>query len=246
MGPVIDRAPRFAAKAISALYLAGTMLDTVTEAPSGAQGIGASAEAYRLATRHSARVRFLKVALPVAAIIIGVIFVIVSIVRTYVPSNLQVESATIEDGKIVMRNPAISGRNKDGVSYSMKAERALQDMKQPDVLTLENIKAKVPVNESTIAEVLATAGVYDRGKNLLDMIAPFTISLNTGLEAACRSAHLDIDGGNMSTGEPVSIRSREASIVAQSLRMTDKGRVVVFEGKVVVDVDPAAIRNREK
>jgi lipopolysaccharide export system protein LptC len=50
----------------------------------------------------------------------------------------------------------------------------------------------------------------------------------------------------MSTEEPVSIRSREASIVAQSLRMTDKGRVVVFEGKVVVDVDPAAIRNREK
>ncbi|AOF89827.1 LPS export ABC transporter periplasmic protein LptC [Sinorhizobium sp. RAC02] len=223
------------------------MLDTVTEAPmTGAQGIGVSAEAYRLATRHSSRVRVLKVALPVIAIIIGVIFVIVSIVRTYVPDNLQVESASIEDGKIVMRNPAISGRNKDGISYSMKAERALQDIKQPDVLTLENIRAKVPVNESTIAEVIAATGVYDRGKNLLDMIAPFTINLNTGLEAAFRSAHLDIDGGNMSTEEPVSIRSREASIVAQSLRMTDKGRVVVFEGKVVVDVDPAAIRNREK
>lgn len=222
------------------------MLDSVTQAPTGAQGIAAAAEAYRLATRHSARVRVLKIALPVVAIIIGVVFIIVSIVRTYLPSDLQVESATIEDGKIVMRNPAISGRNKDGVSYSMKAERALQDMKQPDVLTLENIKAKMPVNESTIAEVVATTGVYDRGKNLLDMTAPFTISLNTGLEAAFRSAHLDIDGGSMSSEEPVSIRSREASIVAQSLRMTDKGRVVVFEGKVVVDVDPAAIRNREK
>ncbi len=222
------------------------MLEIATEAPMGAQGMGVSVEAYRLAKRHSARVRVLKVALPVAAIIIGIVFVIVSIVRTYIPSELQVESATIEDGKIVMRNPAISGRNNDGISYSMKAERALQDMKQPDVITLENIKAKVPVNETTIAEVVATAGVYDRGQNLLDMIAPFTISLNSGLEAAFRSAHLDINGGNMSTEEPVSIRSREASIVAQSLRMTDKGRVVVFEGKVVVNVDPAAIRNREK
>ena len=222
------------------------MLEIATEAPMGAQGMGVSVEAYRLAKRHSAHVRVLKVALPVAAIIIGIVFVIVSIVRTYIPSELQVESATIEDGKIVMRNPAISGRNNDGISYSMKAERALQDMKQPDVITLENIKAKVPVNETTIAEVVATAGVYDRGQNLLDMIAPFTISLNSGLEAAFRSAHLDINGGNMSTEEPVSIRSREASIVAQSLRMTDKGRVVVFEGKVVVNVDPAAIRNREK
>ncbi|MCR6500743.1 LPS export ABC transporter periplasmic protein LptC [Shinella sp. CPCC 101442] len=222
------------------------MLNSVTEAPTGAPGMNVSAEAYRLATRHSSRVRFLKVALPAAALVVGAIFVVVSIVRTWIPADLQVESASIEDGKIVMRNPAISGRNDAGISYSMKAERALQDMKQPDVITLENIKAKMPVNETTVAEVVAATGIYDRGKNLLDMVAPFTINLNTGLEAAFRSAHLDINGGSMHTTEPVSIRSPEASIVAQSLRMTDKGRTVVFEGKVVVDVDPAAIRNREK
>ncbi|MGD9480020.1 LPS export ABC transporter periplasmic protein LptC [Shinella sp. G-2] len=222
------------------------MLDSVTEAPTGAPGMGVSAEAYRLATRHSARVRVLKIALPVIALVIAAIFAVVSIIRTYIPSDLSVESATIEDGKIVMRYPAIAGRNNDGISYSMKAERALQDMKQPDVITLENITAKMPVNEKTVAEVVAEKGVYDRGKNLLDMLAPFTITLNTGLEAAFRSAHLDINGGSMSTEKPVSIHSSAASIVAQSLRMTDKGRVVVFEGKVVVDVDPVAIRNREK
>lgn len=222
------------------------MLNTVTDAHTGAPGARASAEAYRLAARHSARVRFLKLALPAAAVVIGLVFVVVSAVRTYLPAELQVESASIEDGKVVMRNPAISGRNDDGISYSMKAERALQDMKQPDVITLENIRAKMPVNEKTIAEVEAATGVYDRGRNILDMIAPFTIRLNTGLEAAFRSAHLDINGGRMTSDEPISIRSREASIVAQSLRMTDKGRVVVFEGNVIVDVDPAAIRNREK
>lgn len=222
------------------------MLDSATEAPTSAQGAGVTAEAYRLATRHSARVRLLKIALPVAALLVGAVFAVVSIIRTYVPSNLQVESATIEDGKIVMRYPAIAGRNDDGISYSMKAERALQDMKQPDVITLENITAKMPVNEKTIAEVLAKTGVYDRGKNLLDMTAPFTINLNNGLTAAFQSANLDVNGGTMSTTKPVTIKSPSASIVAQSLRMTDKGRVIVFEGKVVVDVDPAAVRNREK
>jgi lipopolysaccharide export system protein LptC len=222
------------------------MLDSVTEAPTGAQGTGIPAEAYRLATRHSARVRFLKFALPAAALLIGLIFAAVSIVRTYLPSELQVESATIENGKIVMRNPAIAGRNDDGVSYSMKAERALQDMKQPDVIELQNIIAKMPVNEKTVAEVVAKTGIYDRGRNLLDMVAPFTINLNTGLKASFLSAHLDVNGGTMSSNEPVSIRSSGASIVAQSLRMTDKGRVVTFEGEVVVDLDPAAIRNKEQ
>ena len=221
------------------------MLTTVQDAQS-APDVRASADAYRQAARHSARVRRLKVALPAAAVAIGLVFFVVSIARTYLPADLQMESASIEDGKLVMLNPAISGRNDDGISYSMKAERALQDIKQPDVITLENIRAKMPVNETTIAEVEAATGVYDRGGNVLDMTAPFTIRLNTGLEAAFRSAHLDINGGRMASDEPISIRSREASIVAQSLRMTDKGKVIVFEGKVVVDVDPAAIRNREK
>lgn len=222
------------------------MLDSVTEAPTGAHSTSASPEAYRVAARHSARVRALKIALPVAALVIGAAFAVVSIVRTYVPSDLHVESASIEDGKIVMRNPAIAGRNKDGISYSMKAERALQDMKQPDVIELQNIKAKMPMNEKTTAEVVAETGIYDRGKNFLNMVAPFTIHLNNGLDAAFRSAQLDINGGTMSTDEPVSIHSPAASIVAQSMRMTDKGRVIAFEGKVVVDVDPAAIRNKEQ
>ncbi len=222
------------------------MLNSAADTPTGAQSTGNSVEAYRLATRHSSRVRMLKIALPVAALLIGAVFAVVSIVRTYLPSDLQVESASIEDGKIVMRNPAIAGRNKDGISYSMKAERALQDMKQPDVIELHDILAKMPMNESTVAEVVAQNGIYDRGRNVLNMVAPFTIHLNTGLDAAFQSAQLDINGGTMSTDKPVSIKSSGASIVAQSLRMTDKGKVVVFEGKVVVDVDPAAIRNKEQ
>jgi lipopolysaccharide export system protein LptC len=221
------------------------MLNTLQDAQPDGHGT-ASAVAYQKAARHSSRVRLLKIVLPSIAIVIGLAFAVVSILRSYMPADLQVDSASIEDGKIVMLNPAISGRNKDGISYSMKAERALQDMKTPDVITLENIRAKMPVNETTVAEVEAATGIYNRDRNLLDMTAPFTIRLNTGLEASFRSAHLDIDGGQMSTNEPVSIHSREASIVAQSLRMTDKGKVTIFEGNVVVDVDPAAIRNREK
>ena len=222
------------------------MLDTVTQSHTIAARLSASAEAYGAAHRHSTRVRLLKIALPVVAVVIALLFVAVSVVRTYLPEELEVESAAIENGKVIMKNPAIAGRNQQGISYSMKADRALQDIKTPDVITLENINAKVPVNDEIMAEVDATTGIYDRGRNILDMTAPFTIRLNTGMEAAFRSAHLDINGGRMSTEEPVSIRSAEASIVAQTLRMTDKGRVVTFEGMVTVVIDPAAIRQREK
>jgi lipopolysaccharide export system protein LptC len=190
-----------------------------------------SSDAYALAARHSARVRRLKIILPVVAGIIAAIFAAISFVRAFMPVDLQLDSATIEDGKIVMQNPAIAWRNKQGISYSMKAQRALQA-----------IHAEMPVNEKLIATVDATNGIYDRGANTLDMNAPFTITMNNGVNADFQSAYLDINAGEMETKQPIAISMKGGSIIAQRLRMTDKGRIVTFEGMVRVNLEPAAIR----
>jgi lipopolysaccharide export system protein LptC len=200
------------------------------------------ADAYAVAARHSRLVRRLKVILPLVAVLIGVVFIGVSVVRAFLPENLQVENATIENGKIVMQNPAISGRNKQDISYSMKAVRALQDIANPDIITLETIHAEMPVNDTLVATVEATSGIYDRGGNTLNMNAPFSISMNNGLVADFQTAYLDINAGEMQTKKPIAISMNGGSIVAQSLRMTDKGRIVTFEGMVKVVVDPKAIR----
>jgi lipopolysaccharide export system protein LptC len=197
---------------------------------------------YSEAVRHSRTVARLKILLPVAATVIAIIFVAVSIVRAFLPEELQIENATIEDGKIVMQNPAISGRNKQDISYSMKAVRALQDIANPEIITLETIHAEMPVNDTLKAIVEAQSGIYDRGKNTLDMNKPFSITMNNGTVADFRSAYLDINAGEMNTKEPIAISMNGGSIVAQQLRMTDKGRIVTFEGMVKVVVDPSAIR----
>ncbi|WEX77770.1 LPS export ABC transporter periplasmic protein LptC [Sinorhizobium numidicum] len=205
-----------------------------------------SSDAYASAARHSALVRRLKVILPLAAGTIALIFVAVSFVRAFLPEQLQLETATIENGKIVMQNPAISGRNKQDISYSMKAQRALQDIANPNIITLETIHAEMPVNETLIATVDAASGIYDRGANTLDMNAPFTISMNNGVNADFRSAYLDINAGEMETKQPIAISMNGGSIIAQKLRMTDKGRIVTFEGMVRVNVEPSTIRKNAK
>ena len=205
-----------------------------------------SADGYASAARHSALVRRLKVILPVTAGVIALIFVAVSFVRAFLPEQLELETATIENGKIVMQNPAISGRNKQDISYSMKAQRALQDIANPNLITLETIHAEMPVNDTLIATVDAASGIYDRGANTLDMNAPFTISMNNGVNADFQSAYLDINAGEMETKRPIAISMKGGSIIAQKLRMTDKGRIVTFEGMVRVNVEPAAIRKNAK
>ncbi|MHB0951092.1 MAG: LPS export ABC transporter periplasmic protein LptC [Allorhizobium sp.] len=202
--------------------------------------------AYTRAVEHSARVRRLKVLLPVAAVVISLVFIGVSVVRAYLPEDVKIESARIENGKVVMEKPAVSGRNSDGISYSMRAERALQDITNPNVITLETIAAAVPINDKVIAKVVALSGIFDRSTDQLDMTEPFTVTLSSGIEASFQSAHLDIKGGSMQTDEPVSITAKEASIVAQSLKMTDKGRVINFAGGVRMHIEAAAIRKTGK
>jgi lipopolysaccharide export system protein LptC len=46
----------------------------------------------------------------------------------------------------------------------------------------------------------------------------------------------------MITLDPVSIRSGDASVVAQSMRMQDKGRLIILENQVRMTINPSAIK----
>lgn len=201
---------------------------------------------YEAARQHSARVQRLKVILPAGAAVISALFILASVIRSYVPDNISVLGAKIENGKIVMEKPAIAGRNKDGINYSMTAERALQDIKNPNNLELDTIKAAVPLNDEIIARVTAKSGEYDRSSDRLNMTAPFDIDLSTGLRAHLASARVDVKGGLLESDDPVTILMNGSSIVANSLKITDKGHVISFSGEVRVDIDPVAIRNSKQ
>jgi lipopolysaccharide export system protein LptC len=202
----------------------------------------APAELYGRAMRHSATVRRLKVLLPVLAIVISLAFVAVSWIRTMFPENLSIAGARIENGRVVMEKPAISGRNGDGISYFMNARRALQAIVNPSDIELEDIEAAVPIRGDLVARIKASGAKYDRDTDRLDMASPFEVRLSSGLVASFRSAHLDVRKGVMLSDDPVSMTAKGATIVANSLKITDKGRIILFSGNVRLKVEPTAVR----
>jgi lipopolysaccharide export system protein LptC len=208
-----------------------------------AADIAREAHAYDAAVVNSTRVRRLKVLLPVAAVLVSLVFIAVSVVRAYLPENISISGATIEDGKIVMQRPAISGRNADGINYSMLAEKALQDVKNPNMITLKNIRASMPAGDGDVAHVQALSADFDRAADTLKMSEPFTVTMDNGVRAEFKGAFLNIKGGSLETQQPVAIYKGAASILAQSLKMTDKGTVIEFNGQVRMHVDAAAIHN---
>lgn len=217
------------------------MTDT-TETTGQGRPILKEAPAYNAAVVNSGRVRRLKILLPIAALLISIVFIAVSVVRAYLPENISIAGASIEDGKIVMQKPAIAGRNAEGINYSMLAEKALQDIKNPNMITLKNIKAAMPVSDG-VAHVTALSADFDRAADTLNVTEPFTVTLDNGLRAEFKSGFMDIKGGSLTTREPVAIYKGLASIVAQSLKMTDKGTVIEFDGQVKMHIDASTIHN---
>jgi len=204
-----------------------------------------SATAYRRALSHSGSVRRMKILLPILALVISLGFVTVSWVRTMFPENLSIGGATIENGRIVMEKPAISGRNDEGISYFMNARRALQAILNPNDIALEDIEAAVPIRGDLVARVKGKAAKFDRATDRLDMTAPFVVTLSSGVVVDFQSAHLDPHAGLLETHEPVTVKAKDSTLVAKSLKITDKGRVITFKGAVRVVVNPSAFGSKD-
>jgi len=196
---------------------------------------------YRTALRHSRRVRFLKVALPAASALFIVGFIATSWLRTIVPDGVSIESAAIEDGKVIMRNPVMTGQNGAAQPYSMRAAKAVQDLKTPDVIELQEITADMPVSDSVTAKVTADRGVYDRAKQTMVLDQPFEVTTSEGMTAELKSAEIDMGNGTVTTAEPVTIRNAQSRVVAKSMQILDKGHSIVFENEVRMVIDPSAL-----
>jgi len=200
------------------------------------------ADAFDLAARHSRRVRVLKRALPAAAVALAVLFGGYSYLAA--PPSLQVkaEGAAFSEGKLVMAKPQLSGFTRDNLPYSMTAERAVQDPANQGVVELHGIDANLPLSADNVAEVDAARGVYDRVGNTLNLTEQVTVTTSDGMVAKLKSAYLDMGSGAMKTDEPVEITLDGSKITSDSMSMLENGKVVVFEKRVRMDIDPARMK----
>ncbi|NMG39433.1 LPS export ABC transporter periplasmic protein LptC [Chelativorans sp. ZYF759] len=205
---------------------------------SGTPEAGAAFEhAYRRAQRHSRRVRILKVALPALALLLVVGVGLYSLVGLPSGVSVSLSGTTLEGGRLVMANPELDGHTPDDRPYSMHAERAIQDVGNTSVIQLEKIGARLPINAENWADVDAERGVFDREANTLELSDGVVFTMDTGMTANLRSAMVDIGLGVMSSTEPVEINMEGSTLSADSMRVTERGGVMIFENRVRMQVD---------
>ena len=68
--------------------------------------------------------------------------------------------------KITMEAPRLAGYTRDSRPYELTANAAAQDITNPSMLELKDIRAKVQMQDTATLELQAATGVYDTKTDL--------------------------------------------------------------------------------
>jgi lipopolysaccharide export system protein LptC len=202
-------------------------------------------EQYAKAQGNTRFVKFLKFGLPTFGVFIILGFIAISYLNTVLPEGLVISSSTIEDGKIVMNQPILAGQNGKDQPYRMKADRAIQEIGDSSVVTLENIEAQLPMSDGEEAVLIAEQGIFNQTEETLVFDKPLQVTTSSGMIAKFPSAKYDIGLGNFISDGSVDIKLEGAQINADKMVMSNNGQLVSLEHNVKMIVNPSAIRPKE-
>jgi lipopolysaccharide export system protein LptC len=197
------------------------------------------ADAFAVAGRHSRRVRFLKFAVPVFALLAGGVFAAATVLRIEAPVAVSTDGVSLSDGRIVMANPKLDGMTKDSRPYKMSAARAFQDVKKDGLVELEKLVADLPFGPTNSATLSAAKGVYDNANRKLDLESQIVLKTSDGMIVKLESAKIDIGNNHLSTSDPVDITTSNSKITADTMEVSEGGKRLIFDKRVRLTIDPS-------
>ncbi len=195
---------------------------------------------YRTAKRHSRRVQWLRRGVPA-----GIVLVLLMVVAAnYMPPiggfRLPGDLAklVIKGTKITMQQPRLTGFTTDSRLYEFSASSAAQDITKPDFMELQQLHAKVELEDRSTVDMSATSGVYNMKTEMLTLTDNIRLVSSTGYEGRLSEAVIDVRKGNVVSEKPVWVKLLHGFLNAQRLEVVDKGSVVRFGGGVAMTLQP--------
>ncbi|WP_298951326.1 LPS export ABC transporter periplasmic protein LptC [uncultured Methylobacterium sp.] len=204
--------------------------------PTGPAGDARRSRAHRRARRHSAQVRWLRRAIPLAAGLSALAIAAAAWLNPFADLGVSVSlgSIGVSGSKVTMESPRLSGyRSKDNRPYEVTARAALQDVRKPFIIELESMRGRLITDANGgLAHIEAAAGVFDTQKEALELNRSIRLWTDKGQEARLTSAHVDFKSGSMTSAEPVTVTMPTGSIRSDTIAVAENGKTISFVGNV--------------
>lgn len=193
---------------------------------------------FRRAARHSRFIRIMRVAIP-AGIVAGFAVLVVAVFF----NPFKQMDATIDPGKLVvsgtkitMELPRLAGFTSDQKPYELTAQAAAQDLANPSVLELKELRAQVQTDDQGAITITAVNGLYDTKKDSLKLTENIVVRTGKGFEARLEEAVLDVKKGTIVSEAPVTVKLPNGTVDANRLDISDGGAVVRFSMGVLTNL----------
>ena len=134
----------------------------------------------------------------------------------------------IKGTKITMQQPRMTGFTADSRAYEFTADTAAQDITKPDLVELQQIRAKMEMADKSIVHMWADNGLYDMKADILNLENNIHLVSSTGYEARLSQAVVEMGKGTVVSDEPVWVKLLEGELNAKRLVIVDQGEVLRF------------------
>jgi lipopolysaccharide export system protein LptC len=196
---------------------------------------------FRAASRHSRRVRWMRVGIPLVLVAGLAAVVLATWLKSWgllaqLPASIG--GLVISGTKITMEQPRLTGFTRDSRAYEIVARAASQDITNPDTMELHELNAKIELQDKTAVQMSADRGMYDSKTDILKLMEKILLTSSNGYEGRLVEAVVDIKRGTVVSDKPVIVKMENGVLNANRLEMANNGQVIRFDGGVTMTLMP--------
>jgi lipopolysaccharide export system protein LptC len=195
--------------------------------------------AVRSAGRHSLMVRMTRIGLPIA--VVGSLTTLAA-VTYYRPMQVFEKvpvsgKLAVQGSKITMELPRIVGFTRDNRAYELNAETAVQDITSPDIVELQNLRARLEMQDKDVVNVTANSGTYSTKADRVVLRDQVVVTSQNGYKAVLREATIEMKKGNVVSEQPVDITLPNGWLKSNRMEIVDSGDLVRFDRGVTLYIE---------
>lgn len=135
------------------------------------------------------------------------------------------------EGQLEMAAPRLLGADEKGQPFSLKAEKAVQDPGDPNLITLTRPQAEITTLSGNWVTLTADAGRYDQGAQKLALVGHVTLRHDDGHEFVTDEAFADLPTRFAWGNKPVEGQGPFGVLQGGGFRLHDGGATIVLTGR---------------
>lgn len=128
-----------------------------------------------------------------------------------------------------LTRPEFESQTRDGKTYRITADNATQELRQPDLILLENPKGMLETEPYPI-EISATDGTYNQETQFVTLNENIIISQKETGRIELKTLEADMKRGEMFSPHPVKAEGSYGTLEAASMRITEDGNLITLQG----------------